>query len=227
MMCYITSIELSISEERIQIFLDKVSLPKLNENQTHKCEGAITEYEILKALTSMDKDKSPGNDGITKEFCINFRDVVKEPLFASIEQSFIADELSTCQKQAIINLIEKKDGDKRLIKNWRRPISLLNVDMKLISKALASRLKSVISFIVNENQVPYVSNRFISESGRLISDVLEITDSLDNEGILMTAHINKAFNSINHSVLMCMLKKFGFGNDFRKLMQMLMKNPES
>ena len=224
MMCYITSIELSISEERIQIFLDKVSLPKLNENQTHKCEGAITEYEILKALTSMDKDKSPENDSITKEFCINFRDVVKEPLFASIEQSFIADELSTCQKQAIINLIEKKDGDKRLIKNWR-PISLLNVDMKLISKALASRLKSV--FIVNENQVPYVSNRFISESGRLISDVLEITDSLDNEGILMTAHINKAFNSINHSVLMCVLKKFGFGNDFPKLMQMLMKNPES
>ena len=224
MMCYITSIELSILEERIQIFLDKVSLPKLNENQTHKCEGAITEYEILKALTSMDKDKSPENDSITKEFCINFRDVVKEPLFASIEQSFIADELSTCPKQAIINLIEKKDGDKRLIKNWR-PISLLNVDMKLISKVLASRLKSV--FIVNENQVPYVSNRFISESGRLISDVLEITDSLDNEGILMTAHINKAFNSINHSVLMCMLKKFGFGNDFRKLMQMLMKNPES
>ena len=200
MMCYITSIELSILEERIQIFLDKVSLPKLNENQTHKCEGAITEYEILKALTSMDKDKSPENDSITKEFCINFRDVVKEPLFASIEQSFIADELSTCQKQAIINLIEKKDGDKRLIKNWR-PISLLNVDMKLISKVLASRLKSV--FIVNENQVPYVSNRFISESGRLISDVLEITDSLDIEGILMTAHINKAFNSINHSVLMC------------------------
>ena len=224
MMCYITSIELSISEERIQIFLDKVSLPKLNENQTHKCEGAITEYEILKALTSMDKDKSPENDSITKEFCINFRDVVKEPLFASIEQSFIADELSTCQKQAIINLIEKKDGDKRLIKNWR-PISRLNVDMKLISKALASRLKSV--FIVNENQVPYVSNRFISESGRLISDVLEITDSLDIEGILMTVHINKAFNSINHSVLMCVLKKFGFGNDFPKLMQMLMKNPES
>ena len=225
-MCYITSIELSISEERIQIFLDKVSLPKLNENQTHKCEGAITEYEILKPLTSMDKDKSPGNDSITKEFCINFRDVVKESLFASIEQSFIADELSTCQKQAIINLIEKKDGDKRLIKNWR-PISLLNVDMKLISKALASSLKSVISFIVNENQVPYVSNWFISESGRLISDVLEITDSLDIEGILRTAHINKAFNSINHSVLMCVLKKFGFGNDFRKLMQMLMKNPES
>ena len=41
--------EVSLSEECIQSFLDKVSLPKLNENQTIKCEGAITESEFLKA----------------------------------------------------------------------------------------------------------------------------------------------------------------------------------
>ena len=61
-----------------------MSLPKLNENQTLKCEGAITECEILKALTSMDNAKSPGNDNITKEFYIKFWDAVKEPLCASI-----------------------------------------------------------------------------------------------------------------------------------------------
>ena len=202
-----------------------MSLPKLNENQTLKCEGAITECELLKALTSMDNDKSPGNDGITKEFYIKFWDAVKEPLCASIQQSFIAGELSTSQKQAIIKLIEKKDRDKRFIKNWR-PISLLNVDMKLISKVLASRSKSVISTIVNENQVAYV-NRFIGESGSLISDVFEITNSLDIEGLLMTVDIEKTFDSINHSFLMCVLKKFGFGNEFRKWIQILMKNSES
>ena len=58
----------SSSEECIQIFLDKVSLPKINENQTLKCDGAITESELLNALTFMDNDKSPGNDCITKEF---------------------------------------------------------------------------------------------------------------------------------------------------------------
>ena len=56
---------------------------------------------------------------------------------------------------------------------------------------------------MNENQVAYVNNRFISESGRLISDVPEITNSLDIEGILMTVDIEKAFDSINHSFLMC------------------------
>ena len=79
--------------------------------------------------------------------------------------------------------------------------------MKLISKILVSCLKSVISTIVNENQVVYVNNRFISESGRLISDVLKITNSLDNEGLLMAVDIEKAFESINHSFLMCVLKK--------------------
>ena len=117
-----------------------------------KREGAITECELLKALTSMENDKSWGNDGITKEFYIKFWDVVKEPLCASIQESFIAGALSASQKQAIIKLIEKKDRDKRFIKNWQ-PISLLNVNMKLISKVLASRLKSVIFAIVNENQV--------------------------------------------------------------------------
>ena len=112
-------------------------LPKLNQNQTLKCEGAVTESELLKALTSMDNDKLPGNDGITKVFYIKFRDVVKETLRASIQQFFIVGELSTSQKQAIIKLTEKKDRDKRFFKNWR-PISLLNVDMKLFSKVLAS-----------------------------------------------------------------------------------------
>ena len=86
--------------------------------------------------------------------------------------------------------------------------------MKQILKVLASHLKSVISTIVNENQAAYVNNRFLSEGSTLISDVLEITNSFDIEGLLMTVDIEKAFDSINHSFLMYVLKKSGFGNEF-------------
>ena len=47
-----------------------------------------------------------------------------------------------------------------------------------------------------------------------MSDVLEITNSLNIEGLLMTVDIEKTCDSINHSFLMCVLKKFGFGNEF-------------
>ena len=49
--------KLSLLEKCIQSFLDKVSLSKLTENQTLKCQGPITESELLNALTSMDNEK--------------------------------------------------------------------------------------------------------------------------------------------------------------------------
>ena len=44
---------------------------------------------------------------------------------------------------------------------------------------------------MNENQVAHINNRFISESGRLTSDALEITNSLGIKGLLMTVDIEK------------------------------------
>ena len=74
-------------------------------------------------------------------------------------------------------MLEKKDKNKRFIKNWR-PISLLNTDMKIISKVLSTRIKNVLPFLISSNQTAYVKNRFMSESERVISDILEISNSL-------------------------------------------------
>ena len=70
------------------------------------------------------------------------------------------------QRQAIIKLIEKKDRDKRLIQNWR-PISLLNADLKIMSKALSEELNKVLPDLISSQQTAYVKNRHIGESGRL------------------------------------------------------------
>ena len=72
------------------------------------------------------------------------------------------------QKQAVTKLIGKKRCDKKFIQNWQ-PFSILNVDVKLISKALTERLKNVLSERISPNQNAYVKNRSISEGSRLIS----------------------------------------------------------
>ena len=117
--------------------------------QVIKCEGEITESEFLKSLKSMKNDKSPGNDGLTKEFYETFWKEIKTLFSNSIRKSFLTEELSTSQRQAVIKLIDK---DKRLIKNWRR-ISLLNVDSKLISKSLANKLQDVMPNLVRKSNV--------------------------------------------------------------------------
>ena len=65
----------------------------------------------------MKNDKSPGNDGITKEFYEFFWDDIKNSLSGSVKKSFTIGELSTSQKQAVIKLLKKKDKEKWLIKN--------------------------------------------------------------------------------------------------------------
>ena len=79
---------------------------------------------------------------------------LKNPLISSFKVVFDKGGLSNTQKQAVIRLIEKKDKDKRLIQNWRL-ISLLNVDLKILSKALVDCIKKYFSFLITLNQTAY------------------------------------------------------------------------
>ena len=135
-------------------------------------------------------------------------------------------ELTSSQRQAVISLIEKKDKEKRYIKNWR-PISLLNVDLKIASKALAARIKKVIGSVILYDQTAYVKGRYIGESIRLIQDIIEYADEMDEEGILFSSDIEKAFDSVDHTFIFTTLKKFGFGPDFIQWVKTLLNRPES
>ena len=88
---------------------------------------------------------------------------------------------------------------------WRyqwRPISLLNVDYKIASKALAERLKKILPILNSHEQTAYVKDRFICETGRVISDIIEVSDVFNIDGFLVTMDIGKAFDSLNHSFLL-------------------------
>ena len=57
---------------------------------------------------------------------------------------------------------------------------MLNVDKKILSKVILNKLKTALSMLISSQQTAYVQNRFIGESGRLISDIIEISICFDN-----------------------------------------------
>ena len=173
----------------------------------------------------MQNNKTPGNDGLSKEFYVYFWNEIKEHFVNSWKVGVKKKILSVSQRQAIIKLMEKKDRDKRYIKNWR-PISLLNFDYKIFSKALAKKLIDVIPNIISGEQTAYVKNRFIGESGRLTSDIIETTDIFNLSGYMVTMDIEKAFDSLDHTFLLKVLKKIGFGQNFIRCIETITNSQE-
>ena len=195
---------------------------KLSEQNRELCEGKMTKDECFKVLKEMKWNKSPGNDGFSVEFYYTFWPILGDLLVEVLNETYVRGELTVSQKQGTITLIEKEGKDAMHIKNYR-PITLLNVDYKILSKVLATRMKKVLIEIIHYDQVGYIQDRNIGEAVRLIEDILFYSkNSMEQgKGFLIAVDFEKAFDSVSHQYLLKVLKLFGFGDSFCSWVKLL------
>ena len=139
----------------------ELHLPKLTLDQRDRCDEKLSVGECFNTLKTFQKNKTPGNDGLTVEFYLVFWPIAGKHLIDCFNYAHDHGELSNSQKQAVITLLEKKGKDKRLIKNWR-PISLINVDAKIASKTLATQLEPILPELIQCGQNAYVACKIIT-----------------------------------------------------------------
>ena len=202
------------------------NVSKLNDMDKNSCEGLIKTEECNRVLLTFKTNKSPGNDGLTCEFYKHFWDDIKHVLVDSFNASYEHGELSPSQRQAVITLIHKKGKDRLKLENWR-PISLLNVDYKIVSKVIANRLNQVIPKLINISQTGFINGRFMSDSVRTLYDLIEYSNIYDIEGMLLLIDFEKAFDSINWNFLFLTLNKMNFGTSFINWIRIFYTNVES
>ena len=217
---------LNNSRENLDTFVSGYNVPKLSEELQKLCEGEITVTECEAVIKTFQNGKTPGNDGIPAEFYKTFWSVLSPLLIECFNYSYGINQLPLTQTQAVITLIEKKDTDRTLLTNWR-PISLLNVDRKILSKVIAFRIKKVLPELIHCNQTGYVQGRYIGESVRLIEDIMNYTVESDIPGILLTIDFEKAFDSMDWNFITESLKIFGFGPSLIKWFELLYRGSKS
>jgi exonuclease III len=210
----------------LENFIDQSTLQKIDHDSKTAMDDVLCEKEILNSMKSLKNNKAPGTDGLTCEFYKFFWLDLKNLLLESYKYSLSIGELSCEQKRGIITLIPKKDKDRTNLSNWR-PLTLLNTDYKILSKAIANRIKTHLKDIISEDQNGFIQGRYIGINIRKIEDILQFTCKNNLPGYIINLDFEKAFDTINWNVIFNSMQSLNFGNNIIKCVKTLYNNISS
>ena len=134
--------------------------------------------------------------------------------------------MSLSQRRRVIALIPKEDSDLSTLANWR-PITLLNLDYKIVSKVIAKRMGKVLALLINPDQTGFIKGRFIGQNIRLINDILEQTKLQNIPGILLQLDFRKAFDTIEWEFIKRTIALFNFGDSIQRWIPIFYSKTES
>ena len=166
--------------------------------------------EFSESLKTMPRGSMPGSDGLPSEFYIVFWTRIGKHLWETCLESHQKGELFPSAQKGVITLIPKKEKDPLLLKNWR-PITLLNVDYKIITKMIANRLKTMLDEVIGPQQTAYIPGRSITYTIRKILDILMYLEQHQQDAVLITVDFKRCFDSIDHDALFASLEYFNLG----------------
>lgn len=216
--------ERQFSEDKVLFFLSQLT-NKLDNTTRDLLEGDLTTAELTKAMQSMENNKTPGVDGLPKEFYATFWDQLKEPLLEVFKESFITGTLPPSLRKGSISLLFKR-GPKEDLRNWR-PLTMLGVDAKILSKALFFRIQPIVNNIVHFDQTCGIPGRSMSDSLALVRDCYLYCQERSLPLCILGLDLEKAFDSISHQYLKAVLTHMNFGQVVRQWVDLLYRDCNS
>lgn len=214
------------SHDQLKTWFSKIQFPSLLPEQVQHLDAPIREEEIRKAICSMQSGKAPGLDGFPVEYYKLYIDILVPVLTKVYSESLSVGQLPDTLNESVISIILKKGRDSLDPASYR-PISLANVDYKILTKVLAMRLENVVPCIVDPDQVGFVKGRSSSDNLRRLLHLMWQNRESDEPVAAFSLDAEKAFDRVEWRFLIHVLESFGFGQGFIRWIQLIYAEPKA
>lgn len=231
----------TLRENIIQEVLGSISeTDRLNNDQGRPLEDTLTHQDVIDALKSMPSGTATGLDGLPYELFIALYDRyivdsknendafdiidVLTRLYNDIESHGVLED-SDFAVGWMCPLYKKKD--KREIANYR-PITLLNSDYKIFTKALSTKLTRIAALIIHPNQAGFMPNRSIADHIQLAKMMITYAEeAIEENGVIIALDQEKAYDKITHDYLWKTLKAYNLPEKFIATLKSLYTSAET